>query len=79
MYLGGHGNLGVSLHTRIYHLKFHPIINNHNSGTHQIGKIGLQTMLETTLVYKDGEEGIPKETLRLHLFLCPLILTHIFH
>ena len=39
MHLGGHGSLGTNLHTRIYNLKFHPIINN-NSGTHQVGKNG---------------------------------------
>jgi hypothetical protein len=47
--------LGVSLHTQIYHLKFHLIINNHNSGTHRVGKIGLHSI--TILGYKDGEEG----------------------
>jgi hypothetical protein len=40
MHLGGHGTLGINLHTQIYSLKFHPIINN-NSGTHQVGKNGL--------------------------------------
>jgi hypothetical protein len=38
MHLGGHGSLGTNLHTQIHNLKFHPIINNHNSGTHQVGK-----------------------------------------
>ena len=77
MHLGGHVILGVILHTKIYHPKFHPVINNHNSGTHRIGKTGLHNM--TILGYKDGEEGIPKETLKIHLSLCPLILTPSFH
>jgi hypothetical protein len=34
MHLGGHGSLGTNPHTQIYNLKFHPIINNNNSGTH---------------------------------------------
>jgi hypothetical protein len=68
MHLGGH-NIP---HTQIYNLKFHPIINNNNSGTHQVGKTGL---LSTNILgFKDGEEDITKETLKLDLSLCPTIL-----
>ena len=77
MQLGGHGSLGVILHTWIYNLKFHLIINNHKNGTHRVGKTSLHSI--TILGYKDGEEDIPKETLNLHLSLCPLILTPSFH
>jgi hypothetical protein len=77
MHLGGHGSLGINLHTRIYNPKFHPIINNHNSGTHQVGKTGLHSI--TILGFKDGEEGITKETLKIHLSLCPTILILSFH
>ena len=72
MHLGGHGSLGIIPHTQIYNPKFHPIINNNNSGTHQVGKKGLLSM--KILGFKDGEEDISKETLKLHLFLCPTIL-----
>jgi hypothetical protein len=72
MHLGGHGSLGTIPHTQIYNLKFHPIINNNNNGTHQVGKTGL---LSTNILgFKDGEEDITKETLKLHLSLCPTIL-----
>jgi hypothetical protein len=77
MHLGGHGSLGTNLHTQIYNLKFHPIIKNHNSGNHQVGKTGLHCT--NILGFKDGEEGITKGTLKLHLSLCPTILTLIFH
>jgi hypothetical protein len=54
MHIGGHGSLGIIPHTQIYNPKFHPIINNNNSGTHQVGKTGL---LSTNILgYKDGEE-----------------------
>jgi hypothetical protein len=72
MHLGGHGSLGTNPHTQIYNLKFHLITNNNNSVTHQVGKIGL---LSTNILgFKDGEEDITKETLKLHLSLCPTIL-----
>ena len=77
MHLGGHGNLGISLHTQIYSPKFHTIINNHNSGTHQVGKTSLHSI--NILGFKDGEEGITKGTLMLHLSLFPTILTLSFH
>jgi hypothetical protein len=71
MHLGGHGSLGINPHTQIYSLKFHPIINN-NSGTHQVGNIGL---LSTNILgFKDGEEDTTKETLKLHLSICPTII-----
>ena len=71
MHLGGHGSLGINPHTRIYSLKFHPIINN-NSGTHQVGKTGL---LSTNILgFKGGGEDTTKETLKLHLSLCTTIL-----
>jgi hypothetical protein len=77
MHIGGHGSLGTNPHTHIYNLKFHPITNNNNSGTHRVGKIGL---LNTNILgLKDGEEGITKETLKLHLSLCPTILILSFH
>jgi hypothetical protein len=75
MHLGGHGKLGTNLHTRIYNLKFHPTINN--NGTHQVGKPGLHST--NILGFKDGEEGITKGTLKLHLSLCPTILILNFH
>jgi hypothetical protein len=72
MHLGGHGSLGTSPHTQIYNLKFHPIINNNNNGTQQVGKTSL---LSTNILgFKDGEEDITKETLKLHLSLCPTII-----
>jgi hypothetical protein len=77
MHLGGHGRLGTSPHTHIYNLKFHPIINNNHSGTHQVGKIGLHST--NILGLKNGEEGITKETLKLYLSLCPTILILDFH
>jgi hypothetical protein len=77
MHLGGHGSLGVSLHTQIYSLKFHLIIKNHNNGTHRVEKNGLHSI--TIHGYKDGEEGKNKETLKLHLSLFPLILTPSFY
>jgi hypothetical protein len=71
MHLGGHGSLGINPHTWICSLKFHPIINN-NSGTHQIGKIGL---LSTNILgFKDGGEDTTKKILKPHLSLCPTIL-----
>jgi hypothetical protein len=79
MYLGGHDSLGAIPHTQIYNLKFHPIINNNNSGTHQVGKTSL---LRTNILgFKDGGENRTKETLKIHLSLCPtiLILTSIEH
>jgi hypothetical protein len=77
MHLGGHGSLGTNLHTQIYNLKFHPIINNHNSGTHQVGKTSLHST--NILGFKDGEEGITKAILKVHLSLCPTILILSFH
>ena len=72
IYLGGHDSLGTNPHTQIYNLKFHPIINNNNSGTHQVGKTSL---LSTNILgFKDGGEETTKETLNLHLSLCPTIL-----
>jgi hypothetical protein len=72
MHLGGCGILGTNPHTQIYNLKFHPIINNNNSGTHQVGKTSL---LSTNILgFKDGEEEITKETLKIHLYLCPTII-----
>jgi hypothetical protein len=77
IHLGGHGSLGTDPHTQIHNLKFHPIINNNKSGTHQVGKTGL---LNTNILgFKDGEEGITKETLKFHLSLCPTILNLSFH
>jgi hypothetical protein len=77
IHLGGHGSLGTNSHTQIHNLKFHPIINNHNSGTHQVGNIGLHST--NILGFKDGKEDITKGTLKLHLSLCPTILTISFH
>jgi hypothetical protein len=77
MHLGGHGNLGTNPHTQIHNLKLQPIINKNNSGTQQVGKIGLHST--NILGFKDGEEGITKGTLKLHLSLCPTILTLSFH
>jgi hypothetical protein len=77
VHLGGHDSPGINLHTWIYSLKFHPITKNHNRGTHQVGKTDLYSI--TILGFKDGEEGITKETLKLHLSLCPTILTLSFH
>jgi hypothetical protein len=72
MHLGGHGSLGTIPHTQIYNLKLHPITNNNNSGTHQVGKTDL---LSTKILgLKDGEGGITKETLKLHISLFPTIL-----
>jgi hypothetical protein len=64
-------------HTQIYNLKFHPIINNNNNGTHQVGKTGLVST--NILGFKDGEEGITKETLKLHLSLLLTIIILSFH
>jgi hypothetical protein len=77
MHLGGHGNLGTSPHSQIHNLKFHHIINNNNIGTHQVGKTGLHST--NILGFKDGEEGITKETLKLHLSLCQTNITLSFH
>ena len=72
MHLGGHESLGINQHTQIYSLKFHPIIKNNKNGTHQVGKTGL---LSTNILgFKDGEEDITKENLKLDLSLCPTIL-----
>jgi hypothetical protein len=77
MHLGGHGSLGINPHIQIYSLKFHPIINNNNSGTHQVGKTGL---LSTNILgFKDGGEDKTKETLKLHLSIFPTILILISH
>jgi hypothetical protein len=71
MHLGGHGSLGINRHTRIYSLKFHPIINN-NSGTHQVGKTGL---LSTNILgFKGGGEDTTNAIIKIHLFLCTTIL-----
>jgi hypothetical protein len=75
MHLGGHDNLGINPHIQIYSLKFHPIINNNNSGTHQVGKTGL--LSTNILAFKDGEEEITKETLKLHLSICPTSLSSV--